>query len=524
MTWRGWILTGAVAAALASAPAASANTPRYASVNGVGDTCTAAAPCPIQAAINGTGGNPVHAGDEVIVEPGTYGTGTPLSPLTDSPGTPLNIHGVAGSPRPVIVFSGIGDAITLVAAGSALSHVDVNDTSPGSGTAINITGGGSASDVVAVASNPAGTACGVIGTLTKAICATTGSAGSAVAADAGGTTQTLSAAVRDVTAWSSGAASTGLVAAPGTSTTINLAVTNTIAHGTSADVAAQSTGAGGVANVALDHSSFATAHGTTISRGAGNVGTAQLIDPASLNFHELAGSPTVDAGAAEASGTDIYGTARPLGAAPDIGAAELIEAPLVAATGARDVTDKTATLTGIVNPEGLPAIYHFDYGTTLATTSHSGNGSVGAVAAGHAVTARVTGLRASKTYFVRLTATSAGGTTVSSIAKFTTPPSFKGLTIRSRKVHADSRHRVRISVQCPKDTPKRCTGTLTLTHAGRARFNVKAGKSAKLTVRLSKSARAKLARHKTVKVRATATAKDGTGRHKTTRKTLTMVR
>jgi hypothetical protein len=522
MTWRGWILTGAVAGALASAPAASANTPRYASVNGVGDTCTAAAPCPIQAAINGTGGNPVHAGDEVIVEPGTYGTGTPLSSLTDSAATPLNVHGVAGSPRPVIVFSGIGDAITLAAQGSTLSHVDVNDTSPGSGTAINITGGGSATDVVAVASNPAGTACGVIGTLTKAICAATGAAGSGVAAAAGGTAQTLTATVRDVTAWASGSASTGLLAAPGTSTTINVTVTNTIAHGVSADVDAQSTG--GVANVALDHSSFATTHGATISRGAGNVGTAQLIDTANLNFHELAASPTVDAGAAEPSGTDIYGTARPLGTAPDIGAAELIEAPLVAVTGARDVTDKTATLTGIVNPEGLPATYHFDYGTTLATSSHSGNGSVGAVAAGHAVTARVTGLSGSKTYFVRLTATSPGGTTVSSIAKFTTPPSFKGLTIRSRTVHADSRHRVRISVQCPKDTPKRCTGTLTLTHAGSARFIVKAGKSAKLTVRLSKPALAKLARHATIKVRATAKAKDGTGRHKTTKKTLTLSR
>jgi hypothetical protein len=136
----------------------------------------------------------------------------------------------------------------------------------------------------------------------------------------------------------------------------------------------------------------------------------------------------------------------------------------------------------------------------------------------------VTGLRASTTYFVRLEATSAGGTTVSSLAQFTTLPSFKGLTIRSRKVHADSRHRVRVSVQCPKDTPTRCSGTLTLTHAGSARFSVKAGKSAKVTVKLSRSARVKLARHATVKVRATAKARDGIGRHKTTRKTLTLAR
>jgi hypothetical protein len=523
MTWRGWILTVAMVAALAGAPAASANTPRYAAVGGVGDACTAAAPCPIEAAINGTGANPVHAGDEVIVEPGTYGTGAPLGMLQDQHGTPLHIHGVAGSPRPIIESSAVPAAIMLVDAGSTLNHVEVHQVSPGSGRAISLVAG-SASDVIAYASGVNGVACSVIGTLANAICATTGAGSSAIEASAGAVGQTFSPVVRDVTAWALGPTSDGLLAEAGDSTTIDVSATNTIAHGTSADVDALVTGAGGAANVALDHSSFVTTHGATISRGAGNVGAAQLIDPAHLDFHELAGSPTVDAGAAEPSGTDVYGNPRPLGTAPDIGAAELIEAPIVAATGALDVTDTAATLTGIVNPEGLPATYRFDYGTTPATASQSSSGSAGAVAAGHAVTTRVTGLRASTTYFVRLEATSAGGTTISSLAQFKTLPSFKGLTIRSRKVHAGSRHRVRVSVQCPKDTPKRCAGTLTLAHTGRARFDVKAGKSAKLTVKLSKSARAKLARHATVKVRATAKARDGIGRRNTTRKTLTLAR
>src|SRR3982074_2568027 len=128
MERRRWILLGALGLVLAAAPGARANPPRYASGGGTGETCTAAAPCSLEAAINGTPGNHVQAHDEVIVQPGTYGGGgVPLTSELRRPGaiTPA-IHGVAGAPRPVIVSSSIGSALSLRDPGSTLTHIEVD--------------------------------------------------------------------------------------------------------------------------------------------------------------------------------------------------------------------------------------------------------------------------------------------------------------------------------------------------------------------------------------------------------------
>jgi hypothetical protein len=537
MERRRWILVGMVGVVLGAAPAARANTPRYASVGGNGTACTSATPCSIVEAINGDATNPVHARDEVIVAPGTYGGGgVPLTAELRGPDAPLTIHGVAGSPRPVIVSKSIGTALTLHDPGSTLSHVEVDQFSDAS-RAVDLIQG-SASEIVAHAFGTGGVACVVTGALQDSICAVSGAGASAVRASVSPSptaATTFTPTLRGVTAWAVGPTSQGILVQAGDNTTINLTATNTIAHGTSADVDVESTTSTGNASAVLDHSNFGTvthsaSRATVTAAGsATNVAApALLVDVAHGDFHEMAASPTVNAGATDPAGTDVFGLPRTLGPAPDIGAAELAQAPMAAATGAIAITDKAAKLTGVVNPEGLPTTFRFIYGTTQGTGSTTASSSAGAVAAGHPATAAVTKLRPGKTYFVRLVATNAGGTTVSPLAGFKTLTTFKGLTIRTGRARPSASHKVKLSVACPKDAPTRCTGTLTLAlgahRVGRATFRVKAGKTATLTLKLAARAQAAVSAHATVRVRATAKAKDGVGRSKTTTRTVTLVR
>src|SRR4051812_26276862 len=90
---------GALAAAASTAPAASAATQRYASPTGSGTACSSASPCSIRQAVEDAAG-----GDEVIVNPGDY----PLTAALEKTAQ-ITIHGVAGQPRPRLLFnSGAG--------------------------------------------------------------------------------------------------------------------------------------------------------------------------------------------------------------------------------------------------------------------------------------------------------------------------------------------------------------------------------------------------------------------------------
>jgi hypothetical protein len=89
----------------------------------------------------------------------------------------------------------------------------------------------------------------------------------------------------------------------------------------------------GPGNVAADHSNFDVfnqAAGTALTQGPGNQTAPPLfVDAAGGNYREAAGSPTIDAGTAEGvSAADLDGNPRALGAAPDIGAFELVPPPV----------------------------------------------------------------------------------------------------------------------------------------------------------------------------------------------------
>ena len=94
--------------------------------------------------------------------------------------------------------------------------------------------------------------------------------------------------------------------------------------------------------------------------------------------------------------------------------------PFTAVSDATGIAQETATLHGVVNPNGLVTTYRFSYGTAYPPTTHTAD----AVVAGdssQAVSAALTGLRPNRTYSFRLTATNALGTTQAD-GTFQTPP------------------------------------------------------------------------------------------------------
>lgn len=80
----------------------------------------------------------------------------------------------------------------------------------------------------------------------------------------------------------------------------------------------------------------------------------------------------------------------------------------------------TATLNGSVNPNGIEATYHFEYGTTTAygLTTYPGDAGTGKI--NEPESYPVSGLSPYTTYHYRLVATSATGTSVGGDKTFTT--------------------------------------------------------------------------------------------------------
>jgi hypothetical protein len=96
--------------------------------------------------------------------------------------------------------------------------------------------------------------------------------------------------------------------------------------------------------------------------------------------------------------------------------------PIVTTDNATSEFTDNAVLNGTVNPNGLATDAWFEYGTAdnnlnLTTTIDN----VGSGTSGVAVTATISGLSASTTYYYRIAASNSAGTTRGSILDFTTP-------------------------------------------------------------------------------------------------------
>ncbi len=86
--------------------------------------------------------------------------------------------------------------------------------------------------------------------------------------------------------------------------------------------------------------------------------------------------------------------------------------PTVSGAAANSITETSADLTALINPNGAQTGYHVDYGTTTAygTTQPVPDAPAGAGSAPKTVSVPITGLKANVTYHWRLVATSAAGT------------------------------------------------------------------------------------------------------------------
>lgn len=310
------IVLGLFGAVLLTPTAASA-TQRYASVIGAGAMCTSAVPCDLPTAVNFAA-----EGDEVIVAPGTYTVGSTalLAPPHSS------VHGIEGQAKPLIVSSAI-PALNNTGAGVTFQDLRVEGISSSFG--VEIGGAGSVAD--RIESNSAGIrGCTVRdgATLRNSICVSAGSGGAGVKMS---TVGDATAYVRNVTAIGTNPSSFGVLLQVGSSTdeqTVDLR--GVIASGVSKDLAITNS-SGGTARITAFYSNWDTS-GVIVGTGTitppGSV-TNQTDAPAFVNaaggnYHEAAGSPTIDAGAGDGrtGPLDVDGEARTQGATADIGADE----------------------------------------------------------------------------------------------------------------------------------------------------------------------------------------------------------
>jgi len=155
---------------LIAAPSAWA-TARYASPSGTGTACTLAAPCDILEAVKGAASK-----DDITIEPGTYGSPTPLAMTLDDEGKTLAIHGQAGQPRPVII-SQAGFGIELLGMNSSISDLDLEDSVGEYGIYVSGAYSTAIDHVISHVSAANAIACYPAGTLTDSVCWSSGSSG-----------------------------------------------------------------------------------------------------------------------------------------------------------------------------------------------------------------------------------------------------------------------------------------------------------------------------------------------------------
>jgi hypothetical protein len=165
-----------------------------------------------------------------------------------------------------------------------------------------------------------------------------------------------------------------------------LTVRNTIAQGVAADVATTAT-SGQAGTLAIDHSAYDSVSGAGITTGSGNV-TAEpiFVDAAAADFHQAAGSPTIDKGVLTAGDTkmgtsDFDGQARTQGDAPDIGADERAPDPKVEPTPAPVVETPAPVVDAPVVDKTAPLLTAFRLTPSAFGGAKSGGSTIAAVGA-----------------------------------------------------------------------------------------------------------------------------------------------
>jgi hypothetical protein len=319
------LVAGALVAQAGLAPPAQAAVIRYAVPGGSSaNNCTSpATACSIDKAIN-----QAATGDEVIIAPGTYNVGgTGLS----NNQTNVNVHGVAGLPRPVI-NSSADQALAMVGDGARVADLTINHI--GSLYGLNVFAANVLVQRVEVhTSAPIACTAGISGLARDLLCVTTATNG--VALDDSWGSGTFALTLRNVTAIATGPGSYGIRAdSSGNDTNLDINARNVIAFGIAADIRSTEVGTNSESDVILSNSNY-----DRIEEGGGgnvsNVGsvssnqTALPVFADTSLFHQALGSPTIDRGASDGGvGTnDLDGSPRRIGSAVDIGADEFDPTP-----------------------------------------------------------------------------------------------------------------------------------------------------------------------------------------------------
>jgi hypothetical protein len=318
-----------VLAGLVPAASAAAAT-RFANPLGSGGACTATDPCKIQTAINSA-----SSPSTVVLQPGDYGSAA--APLTDQLSSlqPLDVHGTDGQPPPRI-FTSASPGISLLSnTPSHLRDVRVEQTA----AAVAVMAGGVVERVYVRSAGDACVPLGYDATFRDSVCWTTGAGSAALALEIGGfgpgTPMTVYG--RNLIAYASGPSGTGIRLSAGEYEQLTLVASNVIASGSTDVKARGSSGAGApYAHIQLDHSNYDTtategpdATVTPAGSGSNQMAAPLLEAPGSGDFHQLTGSPTIDAGADDAlnGAFDLDGAARTRGPRTDIGAYESAAPP-----------------------------------------------------------------------------------------------------------------------------------------------------------------------------------------------------
>jgi hypothetical protein len=319
-------LTAVVIAILFSAASEAEAAQRYATPSGSGEFCSETVPCSLAVAIK-----KAQSGDEVIVGAGTYEVGPTLAPKSD----PVFIHGDFSGAMPKIVGTGKGNAPIISQRLSYLEIIAVNE-SKATAAACNP---GQTMERVRLVAESQSMATGLLlisqCTVTDSVVVAAGPGAQAVHAY-GYMTPPVTGLVRNLTAIATGPGSIGVEAEDSNSVepgSYQLDVRNSIVSGAMADLVAAK-GAGGPGNIVVTNSNFdssAAESPATLTGAANQTAPPLFVDAAAGDYREAPGSPTIDAGSSEGiSALDLAGNPRSLGAAPDIGAFELVPPALAA--------------------------------------------------------------------------------------------------------------------------------------------------------------------------------------------------
>jgi hypothetical protein len=324
------LIAGVVGVVLLVAAAGAQGAVRYAEPGGDGpaSSCPESNPCDIEDAVEDLS---VTDGDEVIVLPGTYELGAGDFDAVNV-NDRIELHGAVGRPRPVIA-SAFDATLALNFDGGARVHDLIVEHTGDFGRALDATFSEAVIErVVARSTAEFGSGCAPPrepGLIRDSVCFSTGT-------DVGGIHLALGMAgdvdyeLRNVTAIGTGANSVGLRFS-GDSSTFDVDARNVIADGVLADVTANASSTATVA-ITLDHSNYATtsetgagtASVTPAGSGTNQTAPPDLVDPENGDFHQLPGSPTINAGADVPllGSLDFERQPRVQGSAPDIGADE----------------------------------------------------------------------------------------------------------------------------------------------------------------------------------------------------------